>query len=181
MQVTSHPKGATMPKILTVNGHTPDVAKALYIADDVVIAGDITLDEGVNIWFGCSLRSEYSYVKIGKDTNLQDLTVVHTDQGSPVILGERVTVGHRAILHGCTVHDDVLVGMGATLLNNSVVEAGAIVGANTLIPEGFTVPAGTLAVGTPPRIIEKDLGPLPRKNVGNYLELSRIYKEIPGA
>lgn len=170
-----------MPKIFPVNGHTPDVDKALYISDDVVLAGNITLDEGVSIWFGCSLRSEYSYVQIGKDSNLQDLTVVHTDEGVPTILGERVTVGHRAILHGCTIEDDVLIGMGATLLNNSVVEKGAIVGANTLIPEGFRVPAGTLAVGTPPRIIEKDLGPLPRKNVGNYLELAKIYRAIPGA
>jgi len=106
---------------------------------------------------------------------------VHTDQGSPTVLGERVTVGHRAILHGCTIEDDVLIGMGATLLNNSVIGAGAIVGANTLIPEGFTVPPGTLAVGTPARIIVKDLGPLPRKNVANYLELSNIYRQIPGA
>lgn len=170
-----------MPKIFSVNGKTPDVSNALYISDDVVIAGDITLAEGVSIWFGCSLRSEYSYVRIGKDSNLQDLTVVHTDEGTPTILGERVTVGHRAILHGCTIEDDVLIGMGAALLNNSVVEKGAIVGANTLIPEGFRVPAGTLAVGTPPRIIEKDLGPLPRKNVGNYLELANLYRQIPGA
>lgn len=170
-----------MPKILPVNGHTPNVANALYIADDVVIAGDVTLAYGVNIWFGCVIRSEFSTVNIGKDTNLQDLTVIHTDQGSPVVLGERVTVGHRAILHGCTVEDDVLIGMGATLLNNSVIGKGAIVGANTLIPEGFTVPAGTLAVGTPPRIIEKDLGPLPRKNVGNYLVLGDLYRQIPGA
>lgn len=170
-----------MPRILTVDGHTPRVDDALYIAENATITGDVQLSAGVSVWFGCVLRSERSTITVGRDSNLQDLTVVHTDIAGPTTIGERVTVGHRAILHGCTIEDDVLVGMGATILNGPRIGAGAIVGANALVPEGMVVPPGVLAVGLPAKVIEKPLPAPPRPNVASYLALAEMYREIPGA
>jgi carbonic anhydrase/acetyltransferase-like protein (isoleucine patch superfamily) len=170
-----------VPRILTVNDRTPAVADALFVADDVTIAGDVRLAPGVSVWFGSVLRSERSTITIGRDSNVQDLTVIHTDEGRETRLGERVTVGHRVILHGCVIDDDALIGMGATILNGAHVGAGAIVGANALIPEGMHVPENTLAVGVPARLVDKELPPLPRPNVASYLALAEAYRDVPGA
>lgn len=166
-----------MARILTVDGHTPTVDPSAFVADTAVLAGQVTLAAGASVWFGCVLRSERSTITIGRDTNLQDLTVVHTDEGVPTTIGDRVTVGHRALLHGCTVEDDALIGMGAILLNGSHVGAGAVVAAGAVIREGQHVPAGALAVGVPARIREDvELPPVPRRNVAGYLALAELYR-----
>jgi carbonic anhydrase/acetyltransferase-like protein (isoleucine patch superfamily) len=117
---------------------------------------------------------------VGEDTNLQDLTVAHTDEGVPTNIGARVTVGHRAILHGCTVEEDVLIGMGAIILNGARIGRGAVVAAGAVVREGMEVPAGTLAVGVPAKVLERPVPDVPRPNVANYLELARWYGEALG-
>lgn len=165
-----------MPRILTVNGHTPRIDPDAFIAEDVVIAGDVTIGAGSSIWFGCVLRSEMSHIVIGRDTNIQDLTVMHTDLGQPAIVGDRVTVGHRAVLHGCTVEDDVLVGMGAVVLNGARVGAGALVAAGALVREHSDIPPMSLVAGVPARVLDRPVPGVPRPNVANYLEIADMYR-----
>ncbi|HWG93118.1 MAG TPA: gamma carbonic anhydrase family protein, partial [Mycobacteriales bacterium] len=115
-----------MTQLITVNGLTPQVDDSAFVAEGAVLAGDVRIGARASVWFGCVLRSEFEAITIGEETNVQDLTVVHTDIGSPVVLGDRVSVGHRAVLHGCTVEDDVLVGMGAVVLNGAVIGKGSL-------------------------------------------------------
>jgi carbonic anhydrase/acetyltransferase-like protein (isoleucine patch superfamily) len=165
-----------MPTILSVNGHTPRIASGAFLAETAVVAGDVELADGVSLWFGCVVRSEHASVTIGADSNLQDLTVVHTDRDFPVSIGARVTVGHRAIVHGCTIEDDALIGMGAVVLNGAVVGAGAIVGAGAVIREGMQVPPRTLAVGVPAKVLDRPAPEPPRPNVASYLDLAERYR-----
>jgi carbonic anhydrase/acetyltransferase-like protein (isoleucine patch superfamily) len=117
-----------------------------------VILGAVTLGAESSVWYGCVLRADNDVIEIGAASNIQDLTVIHVDPGFPCRIGARVTVGHRAILHGCTIGDGALIGMGAIILNGAVVEAGAVVAAGALVPEGRVIPAGMLAVGSPSQI-----------------------------
>lgn len=167
-----------MPTILTVAGHTPSIADGAFVADNATIAGDVDVAAGASIWFGCVLRSERSHVRVGRDTNIQDLTVIHTDSGHPTILGARVTVGHRAILHGCEVEDDVLIGMGAIVLNGARIGAGALVAAGAVVREGMEVPPMSLAVGVPAKVLDRPVPEVPRPNVANYRELAELYRGL---
>jgi carbonic anhydrase/acetyltransferase-like protein (isoleucine patch superfamily) len=166
-----------MPTVLSVNGHTPRVAEGAFLAETAVVAGGVEIAEGASLWFGCVVRSEHARATIGADSNLQDLTVVHTDPRFPVAIGDRVTVGHRAILHGCTIEDDALIGMGAVVLNGAVVGAGAIVGAGAVIREGMEVPPRTLAVGVPAKVLDRTAPEPPFPNVASYLALADRYRE----
>jgi carbonic anhydrase/acetyltransferase-like protein (isoleucine patch superfamily) len=170
-----------MPTILSVDGRTPRIASGAFLAETAVVAGDVELADGVSLWFGCVVRSELARATIGADSNLQDLTVVHTDRDFPVTIGERVTVGHRAIVHGCTIEDDALIGMGAVILNGAVVGAGAIVGAGAVVREGMHVPPRALAVGVPAAILDRTAPEPPRPNVGSYLDLAERYRSAEPA
>ena len=165
-----------MPRILSVSGHSPQVDPDAFVAPGATVAGRVSLAAGVSVWFGCSVRAEASPVTVGRDTNLQDLTVVHTDPDYPTTVGERVTVGHRAVLHGCTIEDDVLVGMGAIVLNGAHVGAGAVIAAGAVVREGAEVPPMTLAVGIPATVKEHPVPEVPRANVANYLDLADAYR-----
>lgn len=166
-----------MPRIVTVNGLTPTIDPDAFVADTAVVAGDVSLAAGSSLWFGSVVRAEKAPVRIGADSNLQDLTVVHTDAGFPVTVGARVTVGHRAVIHGCTIEDDALIGMGAVVMNGAVIGRGAIVGAGAVVTEGTEVPPGHLAVGLPAKVLERDLPEPPFPNVASYLELSGLYRD----
>ncbi len=165
-----------MARIITVAGHTPDVSRAAFLAPDAVIAGNVVLGEGVSIWYGCVIRAEHSTVWIGARTNVQDLCILHADPGAPCTIGEDVTLGHRVTAHGCTIEDGVLVGMGATVLNNAVVGRGSLVGAGAVVRESFEVPPAHLAVGVPAKVRplpQPPDGPYP--NVAMYLHLAELY------
>ena len=115
--------------IVSIEGHTPDVSSAAFVADNATVCGDVKVGEDSSIWFGAVLRAECEPLRIGDRTNVQDNVVVHIDSGFPVTIGSDVTVGHGAIVHGCTVEDGVLIGMGSTILNGAVIGEGSVVGA----------------------------------------------------
>lgn len=163
-------------RILRVNDRQPLIADTAFVADGATVAGDVELADGVNVWFGCVLRSEYERISIGAETNIQDLTVVHADPGYPTTVGERVTVGHRVVLHGCTVEDDVLVGMGAVVMNGARIGARSVVGAGAVVTEGTEVPPDSLVVGVPAKVLEgRDVPPSPRPNVAVYRYNAALY------
>ena len=123
-----------------------------YVAPGACVIGSVTLGREASVWFGAVLRGDNEPIAIGAGSNLQEGVVVHTDPGFPVEVGEEVTVGHRAILHGCTVGEGALVGMGAVILNGAVIGPGCLIGANALIPEGKEIPAGSMVIGQPGRV-----------------------------
>lgn len=131
----------------------PQVDPTAWVHPGASLCGTVTLGPLVSIWCGSVLRGDTDQITIGAGTNIQDLTMVHTDAGLPLHIGARVTVGHRAILHGCHVDDAVLIGMGAILLNRSRIGTGSIIGAGALVPEGVEVPPNSLVLGVPGRVV----------------------------
>ena len=121
----------------------------VWIAPDAHVIGNVTLAPGVGVWFGAVLRGDNEPIIVGRDTNIQDGAVLHTDPGLPLTIGDGCTIGHRAIVHGCTIGDGCLIGMGATVMNGAEIGAGSIVGANALVTENKVFPAGSLIVGAP--------------------------------
>jgi carbonic anhydrase/acetyltransferase-like protein (isoleucine patch superfamily) len=137
-------------------GHlSPQLGGGTWIAPSADLIGDVRLGAGASVWFGAVIRADNTPITIGDSTNIQDGSVCHSDEGYPLTIGARVTVGHQAILHGCTVADDCLIGMGARILNGAVIEAECIVGAGALITEGKTFPSGSLIFGSPARAIRQ--------------------------
>ena len=133
----------------------PQIHPTAYIADTATVLGQVTIAAEASVWFGCVLRAEEAEIVIGPRSNVQDLTVIHTDPNFPCRLGSDVTVGHRAVLHGATVHDGALVGIGAIVLNGAVVGEGAVVGAGAVVTEGTVIPPRTLALGVPARVVRE--------------------------
>ncbi|MCX7856129.1 MAG: gamma carbonic anhydrase family protein [Anaerolineae bacterium] len=158
----------------------PRIHPTAFVAPNAVVAGDVTVEEEASIWFGCVLRAEEAPIHIGPRSNVQDLTVVHTDVGRPCRVGAGVTVGHRAVLHGAIVEDGALIGIGAILLNGAVVGAEAIVGAGAVVPEGAVIPPRTLAVGVPAKVVrelrEEEILRL-RRDAAHYVEKARVYRQ----
>lgn len=126
--------------------------KTFYIAPGAVVLGDVQLSEDVNIWYHATVRGDRSSIVIGKGTNIQDNSVVHVDAGFPVVIGENVTVGHGAILHGCSIGDNSLVGMGAIVMNGAEIGKNCIIGAGALVTQGTKAPDNSLLLGNPARI-----------------------------
>ena len=131
----------------------PAIGADVYVAPGVHVIGDVTLGDRVSIWFGAVVRGDNDPIRIGAESNVQDGAMVHADPGVPTTIGRGVTIGHHAIVHGATVGDNSLIGMGATLLNRAVIGADSIVGANALVTEGKAFPAGSLIVGSPARVL----------------------------
>jgi carbonic anhydrase/acetyltransferase-like protein (isoleucine patch superfamily) len=126
-----------------------------FVASTAVVTGDVTFGEDAGVWFQCVLRGDDAPLTIGKRTNIQDLTMIHADTGVPNVIGEEVTVGHRCVLHGATVEDRCLIGMGAILLGGSRIGAESIIGAGAVVKEGMVVPPRSLVVGVPGRIVRE--------------------------
>lgn len=138
--------------IVSIDGHTPDVSKAAFVAENATVCGNVVVGEDSSIWFGAVLRAESEPLRIGARTNIQDNVTVHIDNGFPVTIGNEVTVGHNAVVHGCTVEDGVLVGMGSTILNGAVIGEGSVVAAGALVLEGAVVPPRSLVAGVPAKV-----------------------------
>lgn len=149
-----------------------------FIAYDATLVGSITLENDANVWFGVVIRADNDHVRVGEATNLQDGAILHCDPGFPLTVGNRVTVGHKAMLHGCTIGDGTLIGIGSVIMNGAKVGAGTLLGAGSLVPEGKEIPGGVLAVGTPARVV-RELNPEEQARIlwasSNYVERSRMY------
>jgi carbonic anhydrase/acetyltransferase-like protein (isoleucine patch superfamily) len=135
--------------------HVPDVHPQAFIASGATIVGRVTLAEESSVWYGCVLRGDIEPISIGERSNIQDLTVVHVDDGLPTRIGPRVGIGHRCIIHGCTIEEDCLIGMGSIVLSGAVIEKGSVVAAGALVTEGTRVPAGSLVMGMPARVVRE--------------------------
>lgn len=157
-----------------------NISKDAWIAPDARLAGNITLKAGASIWFHCTLRAETEPVIIGEDTNIQDNSVVHTDPGCPVILGDRVTVGHGCILHGCQVGEESLIGMGSILLNGVQIGRHCLIGAGSLVTQNTVIPDGSLVMGSPAKVI-RPITPAQAEdilaNAEEYVALAQDYRE----
>ncbi len=133
----------------------PTIDPTAWIASNATVIFDVTIGARSSIWYQTVIRGDADRVVIGDDCNIQDLTMVHGDDGVPCLIGSRVSIGHRAIIHGCTLEDDTLIGMGAIVLNGAVVQRGAVVGAGALVREGQVIETGTLVVGSPARVVRR--------------------------
>ena len=141
-----------MPLLIPFNGTTPAVDPSAWVAPNATLIGAVTLAAGASAFFGTVLRADSSTITIGERSNLQDNVVVHVDDDAPLSVGAGVSVGHSAVLHGCTIEDDCLIGMGATVLNGAVIGAGSLVAAGAVVLEGTVVPPGSLVAGVPGKV-----------------------------
>lgn len=161
-------------------GKTPDTARAGWVASNATVVGDVTLGPGASIFYGAVLRGDIARIVVGEGTNLQDNVIVHLADDGDTVIGSWCTVGHGAIVHACTVEDECLIGMGATILDRARIGARSIVGANSLVTQGFTCPPGSLVVGSPARVV-RSLSPEEqaglRKWAEKYLEVSRAHAD----
>jgi carbonic anhydrase/acetyltransferase-like protein (isoleucine patch superfamily) len=151
-----------------------------YIAYDATLAGSIILENEANIWFGVVIRADNDQVHIGEATNIQDGSVLHCDPGYPLTLGKRVTIGHKVMLHGCTVGDGTLIGINSVILNGARIGEGSLIGANSLVAEGKVIPPGVLAVGSPAQV-KRDLKPEEKEGLlkvaQGYVARAQLFKE----
>ncbi|MGH7531605.1 MAG: gamma carbonic anhydrase family protein [Gemmatimonadales bacterium] len=138
---------------MAVPARTPVIDPTAFIAPGAVVLGDVTLGARASVWYQAVLRGDMAPIIVGADSNLQDATIVHVDAGKPARIGARVGVGHRVILHACTVEDDCLIGMGSILLNDVRVGTGSVVAAGAVLTEGLIVPPGSLVMGLPARVV----------------------------
>ena len=128
---------------------------AYWIAPDAQVMGSVTLQRNASVWFGAVLRGDNEMITIGENSNVQDGSVLHTDPGSPLTLGKNVTIGHKVMLHGCTVGDNSLIGIGSIILNNTKIGKNCLIGANTLIAEGKDIPDNSMVLGAPGKVVRQ--------------------------
>lgn len=141
--------------MIPYKGKKPKIHKSAYIAMHSAVAGDVTVEESCGIWFGAVIRGDVNHIKIGKGTNIQDNATVHVGHDHCTTIGESVTVGHNCIIHGCTIEDQVIVGMGSTILDGAIISSNSIVGANSLVTMNKTFPEGVLIMGSPAKVVRK--------------------------
>ena len=144
-----------------------------YIAPDAALVGDITLEAGVSVWFQVVIRAENDRIVIGEGSNIQDGSVLHVDPGYPLRLGRMVSIGHKVMLHGCTIGEGSLVGINSVIMNGAKIGKGTLVGANTLIAEGKEIPDGVLVLGSPGRVVR----PLTQEQKDYLLKVAHGYRE----
>ncbi len=166
--------------LYAIEGKRPTLADDVWVAPSADVIGDTQLGEGASVWFGAVIRADNTPILVGARTNIQEGAMLHSDPGAPLSIGEGCTIGHHAILHGCTIGNNVLVGMGATVLNNAVIGDDCLIGANALVTEGKVFPAGSLIVGAPAKAV-RDLPPEAiaglRTSAAAYAARQRVYAE----
>lgn len=160
--------------ILTFDDHQPAIDDTAWVAGNATVVGDVTLAANVGIFYGAVLRADMDSIQIGEGSNIQDNCALHVDPGHPLTIGRNVSVGHNATLHGCTVEDDVLVGMGATVLNGAVIGRGSMIAAGALVTQGVVVPAGSLVAGVPGKVRRE----LSDEEKAGILLNAEVYREL---
>lgn len=170
--------------IYPYNGRSPKLGARVFLAPGAAVVGDVELGDDVSFWFHSAARGDVHFIRIGAATNVQDGAILHVSYGThPLVVGAGVVVGHAAVLHGCTVEDGALIGIGARVLDGAVVEAGAQVGAGAVVAPGKRVPAGHLALGVPARVV-RELSDGERQRIregrDRYVALKEQYREVMG-
>jgi carbonic anhydrase/acetyltransferase-like protein (isoleucine patch superfamily) len=165
--------GATLPKGLL------EIDASVFLAPGAIVCGEVRIGAHSSVWFHTVIRGDTDRIEIGAHTNIQDLTMVHVDEGCPAIIGDRVTIGHRAIIHGCVIEDDCLIGMGAIVLSGARIGAGSLIGAGALVRERQVIPPGSLVLGAPGRVTA-EVQPTHREAIArgatHYEALARDYR-----
>jgi len=144
--------------IYELDGVAPRLADTAWVADNAQVIGDVVIGDGASVWFGTTVRGDTDTITIGAGSNVQDGSVLHADDGVPLVIGENVTVGHQVMLHGCTIGDESLIGIGAIVLNGAKIGKNCLVGAGSLVTEGKEFPDGSMIIGSPARAV-KSLSP----------------------
>ena len=159
---------------------TPECHHDTWIADNATVVGRVKLAAGASIWFNAVLRGDGDVISVGENSNIQDGSVLHVDPGSPLSIGPNVTVGHKVMLHGCTIGDGSLIGINAVVLNGAKIGRGCLIGANALIPEGKEIPDGSLVMGSPGKVVrsltEAQMAGL-KASAAHYVENGRRFKQ----
>lgn len=162
----------------SINGKMPEISKSAYVAPNATVLGNVTIGDGSGVWFGAVVRGDSNRIRIGSRTNVQDLCVLHVDEHNDLMIGDGVTVGHRAILHGCKISDRVLIGMGSTIMNGAKIGSDSIVGAGALVTEKTEIPPGSLVIGFPARVkrplTEDEISSIERSSE-HYAEYAQMY------
>ncbi|CAG6397058.1 gamma carbonic anhydrase family protein [Streptomyces cocklensis] len=164
-------------------GARPQIDPTAYVAPTSVVLGRVSLGAGASTWYHAVLRGDCESITVGAGSNIQDNCSVHADLGFPVVVGEGVSVGHNAVLHGCVIEDGVLVGMGATVLNGARIGAGSLVAAQALVPQGMQVPPGSLVAGVPARVrreLTEEERAVVRLNAEHYVALAEVHRDAVG-
>jgi carbonic anhydrase/acetyltransferase-like protein (isoleucine patch superfamily) len=165
--------------IVSLGDRVPKVAESAWVAPSADLVGAVELLDDSSVWYTAVLRADYDPIVLGPRSNLQDGVIVHTDVGRPATIGAGVSVGHRAVLHGCTIGDDCLIGMGSIILNGAVIGEGSLVAAGAVVQEGAVIPPRSLVAGVPGRVrralTDDDLGRI-RRNADVYVELARLHR-----
>jgi carbonic anhydrase/acetyltransferase-like protein (isoleucine patch superfamily) len=170
------------PLIIPINGRAPQLHAQSWVAPNASVIGPVTLAAKASVWYSTTLRAEFEPIEIGFGTNLQDGVTVHVDPGFPARIGAGVSVGHNAVLHGCTVEDDCLVGMGAIVLNGAVIGAGSLIAAGAVVPQGAVIPPRSLVAGVPGKVrrdLSDDEVAANRLNAQVYQGLIELHRQ-PG-
>ncbi len=173
-----------MALLLPFDGHSPEIDPSAWIAPNATLIGRVRVLADASVWYGCVLRGDIDDIVLGKGSNLQDNSTVHTDEGVPTTIGTGVGIGHGAIIHGTTIEDGCLIGMGATLLNGSIIRTGALVAAGALVREGQEIPAGMMAAGVPAKVrgeLDEAGRERVRLNAIGYQDLARQHAKALGA
>jgi len=165
--------------IYQLNGITPNIAASAWVADSAEVMGQVTIGQDASVWFGTVIRGDVERIAIGAAANIQDACVLHADVGKPLLIGERVTVGHKVMLHGCTIGAETLIGIGAIVLNGARIGRHCLVGAGSLVTEGKEFPDGSMIVGSPAKVV-RQLTPEQieglRRSAQHYLENARRFQ-----
>lgn len=172
-----------MKQLITFDGNTPLVDESAFVAPTAVLIGKATLGAGSSAFYGVVVRADTNSITVGAGSNLQDNVVLHADPGFPTTIGDGVSVGHGAVVHGCTVENDCLVGMGATIMNGAVIGAGSLVAGGAVVLEGAVIPPGSLVAGVPAKVrrelTAEELQGV-RENAANYVLLAAKHRSLHG-
>ena len=165
--------------VYELDGRSPRVAASAWVADSAQVMGNVVLGDDVSVWFGTIIRGDTETITIGQGSNIQDGSVLHADVGKPLVVGENVTVGHQVMLHGCTIGDESLIGIGAIVLNGAKIGKNCLVGAGALVTEGKEFPDGSMIIGSPAKAV-RELSPEQieglRQSARHYMDNARRFQ-----
>lgn len=159
--------------IYQLDSHTPCVADSAWVADNAQVMGDVKIAADASVWFGVTVRGDTETIEIGEGSNIQDGSVLHADHGQPLKVGNNVTVGHMVMLHGCTIGDESLIGIGAVVLNGAKIGKNCLVGAGSLVTEGKTFPDGSMIMGSPAKVVRE----LSAEHIEGLRQSARHYQD----